>query len=62
MRQKLTKDQQVAIKRLHERSADGAASYLQFRRRAYYSSLMGCVMLTWHNMTVGIETDGYTHS
>jgi hypothetical protein len=35
--------------------------YLKFRRQAYHSH-MGCMMLPWHGMWLGIEPDGYTHS
>lgn len=37
-------------------------SYLQFLRTAHYSHLMGCVMLPWEGMILGIEADGHTHS
>lgn len=36
--------------------------YRAFRRTAHYSHLVGCWMLQWCGMTVGIERDGYTHS
>lgn len=58
---KLTKDQQLALKRVFDRDPDGSTSYLHFRRRAHYSWI-GCVMLHWCGMWLGIEPDGYTHS
>jgi len=33
-----------------------------FHRSAYYSYTMGCVMVKWCGMLVGIEQDGYTHT
>lgn len=59
--QVLTRAQRVALKRVFDRSNDGAKSYLQFRRRAHYS-FIGCVMIPWCGMWIGIEEDGYTHS
>lgn len=59
---KLTKDQQQALKRVYDRDSDGAASYLEFRRRARHYTYLGCVMIHWCNMWLGIEPDGYTHS
>ena len=35
--------------------------YLKFRRTAHQSH-MGCIMLPWKGMWLGIEPDGYTHS
>ncbi len=57
----ITKPQQKAIQRIFQRSSDGATSYLQFRRR-FRKSLDGCLLGKWVGMTLGIETDGYTHS
>jgi hypothetical protein len=57
----ITKLQQKAIYRTFGRSADGAASYLQFRRR-FRKSFDGCLIGKWLGMTLGIETDGYTHT
>lgn len=56
---KITKEQQIAIKRKYHQDNQGL-TYLQFRRtvqRGY-----GCLMLHWCNMWLGIEPDGYTHS
>lgn len=58
----LTKDQQRALKKLYEESPDGASSYLAFRRRARHNHVMGCLMIVWCRMFVGIEYDGYTHT
>lgn len=63
-----TKAQQQAILRLYQRSppksgnSDLPISFLAFRRAAQYSHTMGCVMIQWCNMWIGIESDGYTHS
>jgi hypothetical protein len=57
-----TKAQQQALLALYQRSPDGAASYLAFRRRAAYSHMVGCVMIPWCGMWIGIEYDGHTHS
>jgi len=35
--------------------------YRKFRRTAHYAAHLGCVIIQWNGMTVGIETDGYTH-
>ena len=37
-------------------------SYSTFRRRAEYDGLLGCLMVPYCGMWVGIESDGYTHS
>jgi len=34
----------------------------QFLDGAWNSPLLGCVMVPWCGMQIGIETDGYTHS
>jgi hypothetical protein len=40
-----------------------STAYRNFRRQAQPSwDGSGCVMLPWHGMWLGIETDGYTHS
>lgn len=70
----LNKDQQLALKRVYDRSKlDGfgrpidsvkakGISYRQFRRTVQYSSLMKCAMVRWCGMWLGIEEDGHTHS
>lgn len=57
---KLTREQRKALKRVYQRSNDGSANYLQFRRRVQHG--YDCIMLQWCGMWLGIETDGYTHS
>jgi hypothetical protein len=62
-----TRLQREAIKRLYDRSADGAGSYLAFRRRFVdYSigpmNMNNYIGAEWCGMFIGIETDGYTHS
>lgn len=59
----LTRAQREAVKRVYDRSADGAPSYRAFRRRITPELAgYGCVMLPWCGMWLGIETDGHTHS
>lgn len=61
----LTRAQREALLRLWLRTVDQIppiTGYLTFRRRAEYSHLMGCVMVPFAGMWVGIEKDGYTHS
>lgn len=36
--------------------------YRGFRRTARLDSLMGCVMVPWCGMWLGIERDGHVHS
>lgn len=60
---RLTKEQQLSLKRLSERITDRPPeSYLSMRRRVVYSFGGDCVMIHWGNMWLGIEKDGYTHS
>jgi len=69
---KWTREQKQALHNIFmrdERSVKGPTitirsdprSYLTFRRTAYHSH-MGCVMVPWSDMWLGIEPDGYTHS
>lgn len=62
----MNKDEREALKLLYDRGPilvqSKPISYLAFRRTAYYSTMMGCFMVQWNGMTVGIESDGYTHS
>jgi hypothetical protein len=37
-------------------------SYREFRRFAWVSTSVGCLVVPWCGMTIGIESDGYTHS
>jgi len=37
-------------------------TYRKFRRTAEYSNLVGCWIVPWLGITVGIESNGYTHS
>jgi len=58
----LTKEQRDALLRIYNREWAGKPdSYLAFRRTAS-QSYMGCVMVPWCGMWLGIEPDGYTHS
>ena len=59
-----TREQRIALLSIYHRdwgSYDKPVSYLAFRRTAYQSH-MGCMMVQWLNMWLGIEHDGYTHS
>jgi hypothetical protein len=59
----LTRPQREAVANLYARHPDGAASYREFRKRVYpMLAGAGCVFIQWRGMTVGIETDGYTHT
>ena len=58
-----TRAQREALARLYARNPDGAATYREFRKRANLrNSFMGCLMVPWLNMWMGIEPDGHTHS
>ena len=57
-----TREQREALLRIYKRDwEDKPASYTEFRRTAYHS-VMGCLMVEWCGMWLGIEPDGYTHS
>ena len=61
MNTQITRSQREAVKRLYDRSPDGAVSYLAFRRRfrLFFGDYIGA---EWCGMFIGIEEDGYTHS
>jgi len=59
---KLTRKQQEALKAIYNRQWEKPDSYLAFRRTAIHDHLMGCVMVPWCGMVLGIEEDGHTHS
>lgn len=59
---KRTKAQQRALLTLYGRWEFKPFSFLHFRRTSVYSDLMGCILVPWCGMVVGIEDDGYTHS
>jgi hypothetical protein len=63
----LTRQQREAMYRVYSRPVDGTTrtglrGYRSFRRLAAYDGLMGCVMIHWCGMWLGIEPDGHTHS
>ena len=59
----LTRAQRTALYGLYEHSLTAKSmSYLAFRRTARMDHLLGCLMVPFFGMTVGIEWDGYTHS
>ncbi len=55
----LTRPQRKALYALYCRQPMGC-TYREFRVSVQPS--MGCVMVQWCNMWIGIEPDGYTHS
>lgn len=58
-----TKAQRKALYALYRRSPYAMSmSYLAFRRTARVSHSMGCIMVPFCGMWVGIESDGFTHS
>ena len=68
---KTTRAQRVALKRVFDRRTiygvtmdgrvtDHPLTYRQFRRQVHPS--VGCIMVKWAGMWLGIEPDGYTHS
>ena len=59
---RLTKAQQSSLLAIYNRQWDKPKTYLEFRRTAINNSLMGCVMVPWLDMWLGIEEDGYIHS
>ena len=59
---KLTKAQQRALLAVYNRPWDKPKTYLAFRRTAINNSLIGCVMVPYTNIWLGIEKNGYTHS
>ena len=57
---KITKEQQLAIRRKAKQSGE---TYLQLRRRV--QPTIGCdnaIVLQWRGMWLCIETDGHTHT
>ncbi len=62
----LTRAQREALFDLYRRSGVSLESkkktYLQFRRTARMDCMLGCLMIPFCGMLVGIEWDGYTHS
>ncbi len=54
---KITKEQQQALKRVFDRSPLDM-TYLEFRRTAFHWHTIGCVMVPWCGMILGIERDG----
>ena len=64
MSKPLTREQREALLRLYNRRVNWNAkpkTYLAFRRMARQTH-MGCIVVPWANMWIGIEPDGYTHS
>ena len=60
IRLKITKEQQIALKRVFDRTPLDMTD-LQFRRTAF-NAFDECVMVYWCGILLGIERDGYTHS
>ena len=55
----ITREQRLALKRIHARGADDR-TYREIRKAVHYGH--DCLMLHWAGMWLGIERDGYTHS
>jgi len=55
----ITREQRLALKRIHARGADNR-TYREIRKAVHYGH--DCLMLHWAGMWLGIERDGYTHS
>jgi hypothetical protein len=64
--QMTTRAQREAMLRLYRRDVpDGMPrdpGYKAMRREFYNSGSFGCMLGKWHDMVLGIEPDGYTHS
>lgn len=58
----LPEAQRKALYALFQGNPDGAKYLTEFIARAHNSVAMGCVMIPYCGMQVGIEADGYTHS
>ena len=58
---KLTKKQQHTLLRKWNENHQGM-SFLEFRRGAYRLFSDDCIMVEWCGMTLGIETNGYSHA
>jgi hypothetical protein len=59
---RITKEQQFAIRRLYDRDQSVAKNYRAFRKMVVNRYDLGCLLVRWKSMWVGIEDDGYTHS
>jgi len=60
----LTPEQQTALRKVYERpiGRPRELSWGEFLEPAFNDTLMGCVMVPWAGMWLGIEPDGHTHS
>lgn len=67
---KITRAQREALREIYHRrqtpsytyGAKTWRGYRKFRSTARPDPMMGCVMVPWLGMWLGIEPDGYTHS
>ena len=59
---RLTKQQQISLKKLYDRDWEKPESFLKFRRTVKPAIGLDCVIVPWCGIFLGIETDGYTHS
>lgn len=58
-----SKAQRKALKKLWLRLEVPRLPYRKFRRAVQPTFCMdNCIMVPMHNMWIGVETDGYTHS
>lgn len=51
-----------ALRKVFDRDHDGAFDFQAFVTRARRDAIMGCIMVPWCGMWLGVEPDGYTHS
>ena len=59
---RLNKNQQKALHALWQRDSQNL-TFMEFRRTVRPEILSDCVLVpAWNGMTVGIESDGYTHT
>lgn len=58
----MNEKEDAACASLFNRSADGAVHYEAFKARFQYINFVGCWLGQWCGMTVGIESDGFTHT
>lgn len=57
----LTSEQRTALLEVYGRR-ELRETWTQFIRSAFNDPVMGCVLVPWCGMTLGIEKDGHTHS
>ncbi len=60
----MTHEQKIALRKLYDRNSNESKSFDEFCKRAQQSifAIDHVVFIKWCGMTVGIETDGHTHT